>query len=796
MPTQSTKLAEILRRGIYSLFVFTVGCSLLQPFAAQAQMLEEIIVTAQKREQNLNDVSIAVTAFSGSDIQSLGINEPMDLAKHTTGLLAKNSSNGAAQVEIYLRGVGVADFTSISTPAVGAYVDEVYKPAPSMLTFALFDMERIEVLKGPQGTLYGRNNTAGAVNFISKKPSDQFDAYARAGISKWAIFKAEGAVGGPLSETLSGRFSFSQQSSNDDGPYFNRVSGSEGGKINVTSLRGQLLWEPNEDVKILAKVSWGDEKRAGIFPEHFSVTDPAFPAFPFVPAPFCAAFLAGNRDEGNCVSVFDLNGNRYFEQNDNDPFAADLSLDTLSRSEIFEGVVRIEWELPRVSLTSISAYQDFSRDQDYDVDGSPIAAPDIVIKDDIEAFSQEVRLTSDDSWGFNWLLGTFYSKDSILYFQHLNASGVAPFLNSNGGDQDNESYAVFAHVEYPISDQVQLVGGVRYTHESRDFVGASAIGDYQDLSELLAVNEATNCGILFTAIPLPAICGTNGHSPFGEPLTPDYPSTVEADEVDGKVVLEYRPNEDVLFYAGVSKAFKSGGFSGAMIFSHSAAAPYEPEKLVAYEGGFKATLADGTIQMNGAAFYYDYKGWQATFTKTGDPTARLQNAGDVELYGIEADILWRPTDPLTLKAGFIWMDNEIVESDVVLFDYDTGVPGTIAGNELPNAPEWSFNGLARYEFAVNRALKAAIQLDAAYVGRHFLEVNNRLALSQKGYFLVNGRLSVFSDDRNWQVAVWARNLTNELYFSAGFDLALVGGYVTRYPGLPRSYGVEVVYNWD
>lgn len=768
------------RNGLYrsvalpALALVLVGASVAE---SHATVLEEIMVTAQRRSQDLRDVPIAVSAYSADEMRKLQIQQPMDLSIQTLGLLTKQSFNGATSVELFLRGVGLSDFSATSLPAVGVYVDEVVRPSPAMLGFPLHDMERIEVLKGPQGTLYGRNSPAGAVNFVTRKPTEEFDAYVRGSVSRWSTAEIEGAVGGGLAEGLAGRVSVFQRSSSSDGYYTNRFdNNNEVGEISLSSIRGQLQWEPSTDLTVNLAVHWFREDSDTGIPEIVSARDPLNPAV------LCDPIKQGVRSEGACVNPLG-----YFDA-DADPYVGSSSAPGLNETDSTTASLTINWDLDAVTLTSISSFQDFKRDQRYDVDGSPFLIGDVYTGDDINVYTQELRLTSNNEGRLDWILGAFYSKDEIDFIQHIFLDDLLGFTTTNGGRQDTESMAGFAHVEYEITEMFALSGGIRYTHEKKKWVGGSYLGFFETMT------EAEQSGLQFAGIPIQPGGNLSGALPGG-PL--DFPSTLKENEIDGRITLEVRPAEDVLLYAGFSKGFKSGGYPSAVLFDQRQQEPFGAEKLYAYEAGFKATVLEGSMQITGAAFYYDYQDWQANFTVSGELNSRLQNAGDVEIKGLEGEVNWMPIEGLTLRSGVIWMTNKIKNSAVLQENLLTGAFESINGNRIPNAPKFSANGLVRYEMPVANSLMAGLQMDYKYVGGHYLEVNNREFLHEDGYLLLNARVSLFSDSDSWELALAMRNLTNRTFYTAGFDLVSPGslGAAVRFPSQPRSWTVEFIHRW-
>lgn len=746
----------------------------------QAEVLEEIVVTAQKRAESVQNVPSQITVFSAQAIQELGIREPRDLAAQTPGLLTKYGPNGLATVGFYMRGVGINDFTGTVDSSVGVYVDEVFKATPDMLNFSVFDVERVEVLKGPQGTLYGRNSTGGAINIISAKPTSEVEGYARAGYSRYETGTFEGAVGGPLSDTLLARVSFAGQlKSSDSGYSFNRFNGNTLGDSDSAAVRAQLHWLPRDDFDVRVIYNYGHQESEQPLLELVSAVDPV--ALAGGVFRICDPVVAGNRAEGECTNLlgfFDDDDNRFDTAADVDPT---LEIDDHNVTG------QINWRLPRFTITAISGYEDFEKHQTQDIDASPfVIGNNDTVESAVTSFSQEVRFTSDDSWPISWMFGGFYFDSTINWFQTIDLSGIA-IPTSNGADQDTESWAVFAHASVPFWDRFELEGGVRFTHEERKWVGGSFIGTFTSIGEGLASGIPP-----LSALPIPPGGTIAGDQPGG-PM--DFDNTLTEDNVDFKAALKYHLSDDTMLFVAVSEAFRSGGVSAAVIFSQGALEPFGVESLRSYEGGFKMGLAEGRAQLNASAYFYDFKDFQATFVRGTEVSARLQNAGDVEIIGVETSLRWLVTDRLVVDGGLSWLDNEIVKTDVVLPPLDGGPATTIEGNEIPNAPSFTINGRARYELPPFVGYLPHLQFDFTWVDDHFLEPNNRAVLTEDGYVLVNGRLDFQQENGGWEAALWVKNLGDASYVTSAQDIILALGFAERVQGMPRTFGVEVGYRF-
>lgn len=746
--------------------------SLVWQEPATAQGIEEITVTAARREQSLKTLPISATVFSGESLKDLRVVEPRDLAEQTPGLLTKFGPNGLATVGFYMRGVGINDFTGTVDPSVAIYVDEVFQPTPDMLNFAVFDVSRVEVLRGPQGTLYGRNSTGGAINFISAAPTQEFEGFIRAEYGSFETAAVTAAIGGPISDSLLGRISVKSQASGSGSGYsVNRFTNNTLGENDLFAIRGQLHWLPSDSFNAKLIYTYGDHESEQPLLQHVGTRDVNNPNV------ICSSVIAGNRDEGPCV---DLLG--YFDAG-TDPHDGEANIDPKLEFDSTNMTAILEWNLARFTVTSITGYHDFSKQQSQDIDASPNVAADNFTFNTVESISQEIRLTSDDSFPLTWIAGYNYADTDVEWFQTIDLTDLAGIPTSNGANQNTTSWAFFGDVTFPLSDKLELTGGIRFTNEERDWAGATFIGTFNNLTEAFASGAP-----ILSQLPIPA-----GAPGAGGPL--DFPNNQVEENVDFKVVLKYTPSDDAMYYIRISEAFRSGGFSSAVIFAQDALEPYEPENLLAYEAGLKVSFADKQIRFDASVFFYDFEGFQATFVRANEANARLQNAGDVETIGMEASLDWLPTERLDINLGMSLLDTEIVNTSVILPPLDGGPETTIQGNEVPNAPGYSFNGRVRYHLPVGSDFMALLQTDFNIVDEHFLEPNNRLILKEDGYTIVNARVAFGPTDGRWEVAAWVRNIGDEDYRSAAQDLALALGFSEIVLGQPRTWGVELEYQF-
>lgn len=717
--------------------------------------LAEVVVTAQKREQKVLDVGIAISVVTGEDLARLRVDEIDDLARHVSNMNVKKTL-GATNPVVTIRGVGLNDFNANSNPTAGVYVDEVFLTSTAMMGFQLFDMDRVEVLKGPQGTLYGRNTTAGAVSFVTRKPTHEFEAYARAGYADYRAFESEGAVGGPLGDALSFRLA-AKYEDQGDGFSKDRISGNDFGAADRFAWRAQLQWEPSETLSGTLNVHGGTDRSNSYGIEHFGTQDP-------VTFDLCQPILEGRVDPSSCVDFFG------YSDTDGDPYKGDYDL--LSRVDVqsLGASLHVAADLGAVTLTSITGYESLDRKQAEDFDGSPFRSVDSTWDANVDQYSQELRLSSNDS-AINWLAGVFYSYDQVDTGagNRFDSSDLFFTILSTDWRQRTESAAAFGHLEWPLNDALSLVTGVRYTWEEKQFLGGTT--DLNPTGESCILDPG---------------CAPGFVGPFALTSTDD---RIDETELSGTLGLNYKPSESWLVYGSVGRGFKSGGFFGGITFSNAELAPFDSEKLTAYESGFKARLAGDTLQLSGALFYYDYQDIQ-TFVQvsTGGITVlKLDNVDKAEVRGLDFDLAWRPIRGLELRTGVGYVDTE-------LGAFVSELGPQPAGKQLPNAPKWTFDGLASYEWPVGAQYTMSVGVDASYTDSVFKEALNFGYLAAPSYWLTNARVAFGAADAHWELAAWAHNLGDEEYIVDAFDNGVGNGI--RLFGEPRTYGLTLTYRWE
>ncbi len=759
--SQPTYLASSFSRLLIStvLLASVLGGAVVTTAMAQSAEIEEIIVTAQRREQNLQDISISISVLTGEQLDNLRIEQPADLAAYTPGMYV---SKGIAGNPIFaLRGIGMNNNESNQNPAVTPYIDQVPLPSIAMMTFQMFDLERVEILKGPQGTLYGRNVTGGAINFITKKPTQEFDSSFSVTYGRLNLIDIEAAVGGGLSENLSARLAVKSITRNGWQTLITGIQpgdvDSNNGEVERQAARGSLLWTASDNFDLHFVVDYGSGGSETLGYKHAGTslrTDPGVP---------CSYVTTGIRNEEECASFAIIrtgNGGEpvtgeliAFSDPDEPPRTVfgNFTLGNIDDVESWGVSNTMNWTLGRTVLTSVTGYRNMDRSFGFS-NGVPFLLDDTFRQLEIDVLTQELRLASDDSWGkLQWVLGVYYGKDEIddnIVFDFRDHRLFSGFFDSTFY-QETEDVAVFGHLEYQLNDQFKLIGGLRYTEEDRFFHYSGSI---------------------------------IGPGPVPIPLFED---TVTASEPTGKLGIDWTPNQDMLVYFSISRGFKGPGFPATISFSPEQSAPFDTETLWAYELGMKSTLADGKLQFNAAAYYYDWQDFQATTAvdRAGIRLIVLANAGDAEVYGVEADASWHATDEFTLWAGVNLMDAKIKTGEFEGFTpvQSPSFSGTLMASYRPNTTFGSF--------------KPFLNVDYTYRSKIELALPNNIADAQSGYGLLGLRAGLASEDGKWEVSVWGRNLTDKLYLSQSFggDSTFLSGRLVYAD--PRMYGATLRFRY-
>jgi len=739
--------------------------------AEPATELDAMTVTAQKRVQSMVEVPINVIAMDRDDIARVRIEQVRDVMGYIPNMDIKEQVPGAIPV-VTIRGVGLDDFSSTNSPAAGIYVDGVTLSSLALMSFDLFDMERIEVLKGPQGTLYGRNSNAGAINILTAEPTQNHEGYVRAGYGDYKAQSAEGMYNLPLGETFALRVA-AKYIKQDEGYWDSRVGKDEAysgnsadytasdpvvrdiGKRDIQIGRVRLAWDPLPELGVDLKVEKLKQRSEMGQPEFFgSMCNPGTQPI----------------DPENCT---DLNG---YTDTDRKPYVGDWRGDFPYRIDQTGVTLLADYDLGWATLSSVSGHIDFERFFHIDVDGNPADEFNFLQGDTVKQFTQELRLAGDARLGA-WLAGLYYAKDTAKVDtpgHHSNLLGV-PLDSQILADQDTLGYAAFANMDWKLGelwsslDKFTVTTGLRWGYETRDYVGGST-------------------WYLFGQPCPPGGC-VPGANPGDPPLIDNTheDSSIEDDSVSWKLGLNYAPSKDWLVYAHASEGTKSGGYFSGVTTNNRQLEPYLPEELRAYEAGVKRA---GRISLNASVFSYQYTNLQTFMREGSAPVQFVGNVKDAEVQGADVDTTLRVLDGLTLTAGVGTLKTELGAFQA------PGGGNVPAGNKLANAPEMSWNALARYELPLfETGMAIAVQGDAHYSDEMYKEATNDPLIKSEPYTIYNARLSLLRSDHSWEFAVWGRNLTDELYVVQGVDVSslFIGN---RNYNAPRTVGADFIWNFS
>ena len=622
------------------------------------------------------------------------------------------------------------------------------------------DAERVEVLKGPQGTLYGQNTTGGLVNYVAAKPTDEFAAGLSGNIGRFSEADLEAYVSGPLAPTLNARAAFRVQTG--DGWQKSATRNDTLGETDIMTGRILLDWVPSEQLSFMLNVNGFADKsdtRAG-------------QAIFFSPA------TANIQPQELDVLLIPPGDNRVADWTPGRDFAKDNDFiqialkSTLSLGDLGD-------------VISITSYQDYNQAQWVDADGSNLELADVTQDGSVESFSQELRLQGENG-RVRYVLGGNYSSDTI-FDDTLFAVGdsstalTVPVLpirfSRTWSSQDVETWAIFGGLDFALTDQLELQTGIRYTEQDRDFTGCIADPGDGAWATLFSAAYMTTIN--------PGECTTL--DPFTNVIGP-VSDTLKEDNVSWRVGLNYEPTDDVLIYGNVSKGYKAGSFptvGGVLSVQY---APATQESLLAYEVGTKLTLREMSTQLNGAVFYYDYSDKQfrgKILDSFFGSIEQLYNVPQSSLFGAEISVLSSPAEGLTLNGAVTWLDSEIESSFNGLTPIAT--PVNLEGESFEFTPEFSFNAGFEYETPLNPSKDFFVGADvrhqssthAGYGGLDIFEIDS--------YTILDARVGVRSADDKWSLQIWGRNLTDEYYIT---NANYLGEYVYRLAGDPMTYGIR------
>lgn len=748
---------------------------------AQAPVLEEVIVTAQKRTESLQDVPVSVSAIGSDQIREGLVSGMLDVALQTPNFSMTQFNIGEPQY--FIRGVGSTLDSAASDSAVATFIDEVYIGRPAGGSTDLYDLERIEVLRGPQGTLFGKNVVGGAISMYTKRPSQEFEGSISATAGDYDLGMVQGMINGPINDIVSAKLV--GQYKKRDGYVDNVVNGKEYQDEDNKSVRGQMQFDPSEDLSILLGADYSKDDVNGNCRNvnNLDLWDPTGLA-PFYP-PVIAATTGG--DIRKCASSVDAYQNR----------------------EVSGGLLRIDWGLANSTLTSITAYREMDYHHSEDLAGMPLGTTPFNLVDyvdeDSDQFSQELRLASDGDSKLSWLAGAFYMTENVDRKEGFVGSFGPPLVPGTAvlldGDiaftqkAETTSYAVFGQIDYAFNDQWSVSIGSRYTYDKKDIT--QGLENYED--------PAFDTSVLAAALGVPpslveavfapeqaVILGIPANGPgnlaefaaTGDTSLLAFPYKTDADDDWDKVTssasINWNYSDDGMLYLSFAQGYKSGAFVSSVTNPEAAAIPLEPEEADSWELGLKSEFLDNRLRVNASVFTMDYKDLQV-FRLVGSLLVGANAKATSE--GVEIDITGLVTEHWTLQANYAYLDAT----------YDTFKDGVVdySGNTLPRAPEDSFFVQSSYVTPLPGGSEIDWIVSYAYTGSFYFEPSNASASKEGSYGLIDASATWTSPQETWTITAWGKNLDDEEYRIHSI-LSNISGTVDIW-GPPRTYGATVKY---
>lgn len=724
---------------------------------AQDRPLDEIVVTARKRTEALQTVPAAITVVSADDIANNHLTTSPEIANMVPGLVWQ-SILGYSTPNIFLRGIGNATFNANQASPVGIHRNGVYQGSSVTYGFGLYDLERVEVLKGPQGTLFGRNTTGGVINFVTRRPDvdDGMNGSAAVTYGRFNELNFEGAAGAPVADNAAIRVA--GQKLYRDGYVRNRNPASgivRQGTKDMWSARGQFAVEA-EALNILVGLH-GGENQSDVTPgKQLGVVCPAGVTVPQLGQ--CTDFL-GFRETTDLRENFS-------------------NLRAVDNVKTWGAEGTLTWTGSEISVVSQTAFDSNRRRFQNDSDSGPFTEAHTTAQSRYRQFSQEVRVLSAESDTLTWIAGANYYADDLKVFtgfnlMHLGPGALSQFFSVPEGvgaylHQRTESYAGFGEANYEVAPRLTLTAGVRWTHDRR---------------------EADTNALIFNATGFETtfIDETLARSRMLVPTIPAMTIARSWSRWSGRAVAAYKVSDDLLAYVQIAHGFKGGDFNGGALFGPAEANIVNPEYVLSTEAGLKGVLADGRVSFDVAAFRYGFSDQQVSVLvpATRATLQQLSNAAKTRVTGLDIDLQARPVDALVLEARA-----NILDAKFTRFQFDPENPGSdMAGNRPAFAPKFSFYGAARYTVPMGDH-GLAFQVDTSHKGQHFFTVNNIPALQQSGVWLFNASAELARLDDRYSVTGWVKNIGDKDYFATGLANSALG-FMELIPGLPRTYGLTL-----
>lgn len=755
--------------------------------ASSESTLQDIVVTAQKRSESVSKVGLSISAFSADTLSKQGVTNVAQLANAVPGLTYAQTDSTTPVYTI--RGVGFYENSLAAYPAVSVYVDEVPLPFPALTSGASLDLERVEVLKGPQGILFGQNSTGGAINYIAAKPTKTFKAGFDLGYARFNDLTFNGYVSGPITDTLRARLAVSAE---HGGPWqYSYMRSDRLGKTRTINARLLLDWDASDrlrfELNLNGWINWSDPQA----PQYFEY-DPTIPA---------AASANSARIQ---AAPFAPHNSRAADWSDD--------IDPHQNERMGQAALRAVYDLTdAISMTSITAYAAYRRRDALDTDGLAVNALDLQDADgDIKSFTQEIRFASTSSGPARWVLGGNFESsrvnefDSFLYGDASTIDFFAPIVPAGVGWKGNDyfanqkmrNFAGFANLEYDVSPAFTLKVGGRYTNTWRSVESCQT--DQGD-GKWAAMTDFFN-GYAARGIPLlpPGSCTTAAPNPtpgsdFGNPIPIDlFTGTLKEHNFSWRAGVDYHPAEGTLIYANLSRGYKAGSFPTTAAVTVEQLAAITQESILSFEVGVKQRLLGNRLSITAATFYYDYTDKQIRAGVLIPPFGvldKLVNIPRSSVRGAEFEATFQPVTGLRLNGSVAFIDARI---DKYTGIDDAGAPKNFDGTPIPFNSKWAVNGTADYEWRLGASYKAFVGATISYRSTSSGALGSANDTTLNPYTLLDLRGGVETVDGRWRLQVWGKNITGKYYW---FNTVHAFDNNVRYAGRPATYGATISYRY-
>lgn len=746
------------------------------PIETSALVLEEILVTARKREESLQDIPVSVAVVSGQEIRSKNIQNLQDLSIQVPNFFVTESFVGDS---MFIRGVGSGQNNLGFEQAVGQVVDGIFYGRSRFSRLSFLDIDRVEILKGPQGALIGKNTTAGAINITTARPTDEFEAYLST-TYEWEGaegYSVEAAVSGPLSNTLRGRLAVNFL--DKDGFIRNTTTGEDDVSAEDVVARGSLAWDLSEDVEVLFQYQYGDIDREG-GNNQYSNCDAVSQQVPTAPVNVNFTRIFAGIAPDDCRANFTRTGT-----------AAKRGVNVEGKETEFNTYgITVNWQIGDHTLTSLTSYAEYEY---LDLQDGDRTAVDLLTVDnfgtlpefgeDYQQVSQEFRLASPTGEHWDYVLGLYYldKEQETNYTVHFANIASLPVSRTTDTFEDGTTYAVFGQATYHFSEHLDATFGGRYTYEEKD---AHSI----QFPRQLYTQTPSDCGL-----PAAGAC-------FRHDIEDDFDDT----DFSPSVSIQWRPSDDTLFYASVARGFKAGGFDHLLVANQTSDTSildrfqFDSEEVTAFEIGTKMTLANGAAQLNAAIFRSEFDDLQlGGFLNSTEVINTVTNAGSAISQGVEADFRWRATQGLTLTGVIAYLDSTYDEYDNAPC-YTLQAVGCVNGRQdlsdekLQFATDWKGSVSAEQVWSISDRLSLSGFVQVSYVDEFPLQADLDPKLFQDDYTKVDARLTLSANNGSWELSLIGRNLSDRKTSNYGDDVPGQAGSVWRSVDAPKSYAVQLV----